>query len=456
MAHILVVDDEPNILKVLSAMLAEGAHEVATTVSAEQALEMFRDEKFDLVLSDIRMEPMDGIELLKRLKKINPDRPVIMMTAYGSIDNAVQAMKEGAYHYLIKPVQIDELNLLIHRALNHSQLLNENRQLKTELEQKYHFKNIVGNCEAMQRVYRLIEKISRTDSTVLLTGDSGTGKELVARALHYNSLRKDRPFVAINCATLPESLLESELFGHVKGAFTGAVTQKEGLFSIADGGTIFLDEVSATSPAIQSKLLRVLQEKEIKKVGDTRTTKVDVRIITATNLSLEEEVKKKNFREDLFYRLSVIPIDLPPLRQRTEDIPLLVKHFLEKTAQAHQSAASHVDERVLERLIAYPWPGNIRELENVIERMVTLADKETLTLEDLPPHIRNSHGMIPGAPPKATLGETNLKKVMEQRELEHIAQVMDEVHWDKKIAAQLLEVDLATLYRKLEKLGLKR
>jgi len=291
---------------------------------------------------------------------------------------------------------------------------------------------------------------------VLITGESGTGKELVARALHYNSLRKERAFVAINCATLPEPLLESELFGHVKGAFTGAVAQKEGLFSVANGGTVFLDEVSATSPAIQSKLLRVLQEKEIKKVGDTRTQKVDVRIIAATNVSLEEEVKKKNFREDLFYRLSVIPMELPPLRCRKEDIPLLIKHFLAKSSQASRQKVEGVDEAVLERMLAYDWPGNIRELENVIERMVTLADKTVLSLQDVPSHMcgltdnsGNSHSALP-------LKEGNLKRVLEQREKEHIAAVLGEVQWDKKRAAQLLDVDLATLYRKIEKWGLKQ
>lgn len=456
MARILVVDDEADILKVISAMLSEAHHEAVTCTSGDEALQLFREEKMDLVLSDIRMAPMNGMELLRQLKKIKPEVPVIMMTAYGSVENAVAAMKEGAYHYLIKPVKLDELELLLHRALNHCQLLQENKELKAELEKKYHFKNIVGNCDTMQQIYRMIEKISRTDSTVLLTGESGTGKELVARALHYNSMRKDRPFVTINCAALPETLLESELFGHVKGSFTGAISTKEGLFSIADGGTVFLDEVSATSPAIQSKLLRALQEKEIKKVGDTRTQKVDVRIIAATNLSLEEEVKKKNFREDLFYRLSVIPIELPPLRKRKDDIPLLLKHFLEKSAQSQNRPVPQVNEEIMQRLLAYSWPGNIRELENVIERMVTLSDKEILTLDDLPPHISNQMAAYVSSSSKTPLQNYNLKKILEQKELEHIAQVLEEVEWDKRKAAELLNVDLATLYRKIEKLGLKR
>lgn len=456
MARILVLDDEPDILKVLSSMLEEGNHEVLTSTSGEEALQLFRDNSVDLVLSDMRMEPMGGMEFIKKVKKIKPEVPVIMMTAYGSIENAVAAMREGAYHYLIKPVKLDELEMLIHRALNHAKILHENRDLKSQLEQKFHYKNIVGNCEVMQHIYRMIEKISPTDSTVLLTGESGTGKELAARALHYNSLRKDRPFVAINCAALPESLLESELFGHVKGAFTGAVQNKEGLFSTAEGGTVFLDEVSATSPAIQSKLLRVLQEKELKKVGDTRTQKVDVRIIAATNLSLEEEVKKKNFREDLFYRLSVIPIPLPPLRERKEDIPLLVRHFLEKNSLKEKHKELKIDSATMEKLIGYSWPGNVRELENVIERMVTLADKETLSLDDLPPHVQNSFLATSVAAGASPLQEMNLKKVIEFRELEHITQVLEQVRWDKKKAAQLLDVDLATLYRKMEKLGIKR
>lgn len=455
MSRILVVDDEEDLLKMLTVMLSEESYIPVTATSAEKALELLHEENFDLILSDIRMEGMSGIELLKRVKKLDPDLPIIMMTAYGSIEDAVSAMKAGAYYYLIKPVKMDELLLLIQRALGHRKILNENRELRSELEEKFHFKNIVGNGEKMQQVYRLIEKISRTDSTALLTGESGTGKELVARALHYNSLRKNRSFVAISCAALPETLLESELFGHVKGAFTGAIQQKEGLFSVADGGTVFLDEISASSPTIQTKLLRVLQEKEIKKVGNTRTEKVNVRIIAATNLSLEEEVKKKNFREDLYYRISVIPIDLPPLRDRKEDIPLLVKHFLEKVSSKQEGKTFTLEDSVLEALMRYNWPGNIRELENVIERMVTLSDSEVIADRELPPQISQMESPLEEPTSDTIPQECSLKKVVESKEAQHIHRILDHVHGDKKKASELLDIDLATLYRKIEKLGLK-
>lgn len=455
--RILIVDDEEDLLKTLSMMLSEENYTVKTSDSAEKALDQLKDDGFDLILSDIRMEPVGGMELLKRVKAIDPEVPMIMMTAYGSVENAVTAMKEGAYDYLIKPVKMDELNLLIKRALKHRDIVHENRELRSELEQKYHYKNIIGSSGEMQHIFRLIEKISKTDSTVLLTGESGTGKELVAKALHYDSLRKDRSFVAVNCAALPENLLESELFGHVKGAFTGAVSQKEGLFSVAGGGTIFLDEISATSAAIQSKLLRVLQEKEIKKVGDTRTEKVDVRIIAATNISLEEEVKKKNFREDLYYRLSVIPIEIPPLRSRKEDIPLLVKHFLKKLSSQGDVKVTDVDEETMRGLIQYDWPGNIRELENVMERMVTLAEGPIIQAKDLPPQILNAKFSLTGEGPAADNLEdgTSLKRVVERKEAQHIHRILEKANGDKKKAAEMLEIDLATLYRKLDKLGLK-
>lgn len=456
MAKILLVDDEESLLKVVTKMLQEEEHQVTTADSAESALQIFYENEFDLMLTDMRMKAMSGMDLLCKVKELNPEMPVIMMTAFGSVEDAVKAMSKGAYHYLIKPVKMDELNILVQRALSLRHILTENKQLKDQLEERHHFKNIIGDGEKMKHLYHLIEKISQTDSTVLLTGESGTGKELVAKALHYHSLRKKGQFVAINCAALPEPLLESELFGHVKGAFTGAVQQKEGLFSVASGGSIFLDEVSSTSPAIQSKLLRVLQEKEIKKVGGTKTEKVNVRIIAATNVSLEEEVQKKNFREDLFYRLSVIPLELPPLRDRKEDIPILLEHFLKKFTQKGASKMFKVEDSAMEAFMHYDWPGNIRELENIIERMVTLTEGESISFEDLPLNIRNWQSSIQYEGESLLGDEMSLKRIIERKEAEHIQVVLNQVKGDKKHAAEVLKIDLATLYRKLDRLGLKR
>ncbi len=455
MAKILVVDDELSILKIVKEMLRDQHHEIETASSAEEALSLFYEQSFDLVLSDVRMKEMSGMELLNKVKAIDKDLPMIMMTAYGSVEDAVRAMKKGAFHYLIKPVKMDELNVLIQRALAHRKIVNENKELKTALEDRHRFKNIIGNSDRMEHVYHLVEKISKTDSTVLLTGESGTGKELIAKALHYNSLRKNNRFVAINCAALPESLLESELFGHVKGAFTGAVQEKDGLFSVASGGTIFLDEISSTTPAIQTKLLRVLQEKEIKRVGGTDIEKVNVRIIAATNVVLEQEVQNKNFREDLFYRLSVIPIELPPLRERKEDIPLLLEHFLSRLTQQRERKMLKIENDALECLMQYNWPGNIRELENIIERVVTLTENDSIKAEDIPSNIRYGDPTTLSVLESAS-DDLSLKSVIEKKEAEYIQHLLEKHHGDKKQVAEVLKIDLATLYRKLDKLGLKK
>lgn len=444
MYNILVIDDEQSMVDVIGEMLHREDIKVYQTTSGSEALEIIGGKPLDAVICDIKMSPIDGMEVLRETKKINPQASFVMITAYGSIESAVECMRAGAYDYITKPFAMEELRLLVKRALEHQRLLKENLVLKEEVREKYHFDNIVGKSEAMQRIYEMMEKIAQTDSTVLIYGESGTGKELVAKALHYHSPRKGKLFVAINCGGLPEGLLESELFGHVKGAFTGAISDKMGLFQVADGGTIFLDEVSATSPTIQVKLLRVLQEKEIKRVGDTKDIQVNVRVLTATNKRLDEEVKKGGFREDLYYRLSVIPLELPRLRERKEDIPLLVRHFLEKYSGSEKENLKVITPEVMDAFLNYDWPGNVRELENVIERAVTLCEGDNILPKDLPDKLLEGIGSA-GKP----VVPANLKDVMKQKEKEYIQKILQQTGGDKKAAAKLLEIDLATLYRKL-------
>jgi len=446
MNTILLIDDEQHILDVISAILEPEGYKVLQASSGEDGLEILRNTSVDVIISDMRMQTISGLEVLKQVKNAGYSAAFIILTAYGSIEDAVECMHGGAYSYIVKPFNKDEIRLLVKRAIEHRELLRENILLKKQLHERFSFDNIVGKSEPMQRVYDLMEKISQTDSTVLIYGESGTGKELVAKALHYHGPRKNRPFVAINCGGLPESLLESELFGHVRGSFTGAISDKVGLFQVADTGTIFLDEISVTSPAIQVKLLRVLQEFEIKKVGDTKDVKVDVRVIAATNRKMDEEVRKGLFREDLFYRLSVIPIFLPPLRERREDIPLLAQHFLEK----HRSEASSTQNKtigpgVMEILMNYSWPGNVRELENVIERAITLSEEDVIQIHDLPENILHRKSTAENIE-----GSTNLKDIMRSKEREFIRGVLTRAKGDKKAAAEMLGIDLATLYRKLQ------
>ena len=447
MAKILLVDDERSLLTVIKAALERDGHEVIATSEPEEALRVIGEDGLDAVVTDLKMSPIGGIEILKEAKARDRDLVVIMITAFGSVETAVEAMKQGAHDYLIKPLHLEALRLSLRRALAHRALVRENVTLKRELAEIYRFDNIVGSSEAIQKVFRKMEKVADTDSTVLIYGESGTGKELVARALHFNSARRDRPFVAVSCGALPESLLESELFGHVKGAFTGAVASKDGLFKAADGGTIFLDEIGATSPAIQSSLLRVLQEREVKPVGATRNIKVDVRVIAASNERLEEMIKRGAFREDLYYRLSVIPIDLPPLRERKEDIPLLVEHFIRKAvAKREGSVAIKMSSEVLKLLTAYDWPGNVRELENAIERIAALSDGGLVMREHLPEKIAMAGDDFENAETR------NLKAFVQEKERTHIRRVLKETGGDKKAAAKLMGIDLATLYRKIDRL----
>lgn len=437
---VLIIDDEESVLKVLKAAL-KTRYEVLTTSVASDGINIVRDRKVDMVITDLKMKPVDGIEVLRQVKNIDSSIVVLMMTAFASVETAVGAMKEGAYEYVIKPFKIDQMRMIVERALSHKNTIEENAHLKDELRQKYAFENIIGNSEEMHRVLKLVGKVAKTESTVLISGESGTGKELIARALHYNSDRKNKSFVAVDCGALSENILESELFGHAKGAFTGAVKEKQGLFEAAEGGTIFLDEISSVGPLMQAKLLRVLQEREIKPVGEVKTRKVNVRVVAAANVSLEDLVEENKFREDLFYRLNVIQVDIPPLRERKDDIPLLVKYFMYNFRGDNVSVAN----KTMDILMGYKWPGNVRELENVIERGCALAG-DVIEPEDLSQRVRDKAVVIEH--------DLALKEVVDRAERDYIETVLKSVDGDKKEAAEKLGLDTATLYRKIKKLNI--
>jgi len=450
-ANILVVDDEISIVEVLKALLTREGYSITTAADGEEGLAKLREEKFDLMISDIRMQPMDGITLLRKARDLQEHLAIIMITAYATVETAVEAMKNGAFDYVCKPFKIDELILTVQRALSYEHVMQENETLKENLRTKYHFENLVGDSEKMLKVYALIEKVARTESTILILGESGTGKELVARALHNYSRRKEKPFVAINCAALPETLLESELFGYVKGAFTGANKFKKGLFESAEGGTLLLDEIGSIPVDMQQKLLRVLEEREIRPVGGTRNVPVDVRIIAATNERLEGKIKKGEFREDLFYRLSVIPVELPPLRERLSDIPLLVKHFL-KDMNERESREISIEPVAVSALQCYNWPGNVRELENVINRAGALCEASKIDLADLPPkivEIAQNGNLRAEQEDVAQHRGSSLKAFLRNKERDYIQFVLDQCGGDKDKAAKALGISLATFYRKI-------
>ncbi len=383
-ARILVVDDEEIVLKSCRKILEGGGHEVFTALSGQEAFNLLKREPIDIVITDIKMPGIDGMQVLERVKTEYPDVLVIIITGYSTVQSAVQAMKLGAFDYVPKPFTPDEVLVVVEKALEKKSLIHENIYLRKELEAKYGFDNIIGSSPKMQEVYKLIRKVAPTDSTVLIRGDSGTGKELIARAIHFNSPRKQKPFVPVDCGVLAQELLESELFGHVKGSFTGAIVTKPGLFETADGGSIFLDEIGDTSPNFQSKLLRVLQEREFTPVGGVKPKKVDLRFIVATNKNLEKLVEQTQFREDLFYRLNVVSITVPPLREKKDDVPLLAYHFLKKYAKEMKKNIKSISVDAMNMLTAYSWPGNVRQLENVIERAVVMAEGEAITTEHLP------------------------------------------------------------------------
>jgi DNA-binding NtrC family response regulator len=443
-AHLLVVDDDPVTIDLLKEVLSKEGYDVSSALSGEEAIAQGTDNFFDLIITDVRMGRKDGMEVLRFFKKNAPDTTVIMITAFGSIETAIEAIRDGAYDYISKPFKLDEIKFTVRRALEQRRLIQENKFYRQELLEKYQFKNVIGRTPQMFQVYKTIAKVADTKSTVLLCGERGTGKELIARSLHYNSQRNNRPFIPVDCASLVETLIESELFGHVRGAFTGASSAKRGLFEEADGGTLFLDEVGNLSLSIQSKLLRFLQEHEIKRVGGMETTKVDVRVIAATNQPLEPLVRSGKFREDLFDRLNVIMITLPPLRDRKEDVPLLASHFLQKFSEENHKSISHISPEALEILLQYSWPGNVRELQHTIERAVIFSTHPIILPEDLP---RNMSEEVKGL--EIPMSEKTLS--LKELEKRYVLKVLQETGGNKKKASEILGIDRATLYRILEK-----
>jgi DNA-binding NtrC family response regulator len=442
---ILVAEDEDLMRAIVTRLLEESGYRVAGVASAEEALELFAAEDVAVTLTDIRMSGMDGLTLLDRVKDIDPEALVVVMTAFSSVDSAVAALRKGAYDYITKPFVNEDLLQSVKNALRQRELFRENRALRRELDRRYSFSEIIGTSESLQRVFRLVEKVAATNTNILVYGESGTGKELVARAIHHNSPRADRPFVAINCGALPETLLESELFGHTKGAFTGAVQSRSGLFRSAEGGTVFLDEIGEISQALQVRLLRAVQEHEVMPLGSSTPARFDARIICATNRDLEREVTEGRFREDLFYRLNVIEVHLPPLRERREDIPLLARHFVKRTAREQGQDEKPVEQSVMTALINYNWPGNVRELQNAIERAFTLSG-ERLDLDSLPPRVRDAAGSHP-----AVLDPDGLRPTLDEVERRYILDTLVSVNHDKARAANILGIDLSTLYRKLKR-----
>jgi len=454
METILVVDDEKNYLLVLSAVLEDEGYEVLTARSGHEALEIQKSSDLDLILTDMKMPAMDGIDLLENIKALDPDLPVIMMTAHGTIDKAVEAMQKGAYSYILKPFDNERLTIYVKKAVSIFQVVKENRRLRETVEFQYRFGNFIGKSKPIRDIFEKIRKVAPANATVLIEGESGTGKELVAKSIHFNSSRRDKPFIAVNCSALAESLLESELFGHEKGAFTGAVARKKGRFELVDGGTLFLDEIGELSQSLQVKLLRVLQEKTFELVGGTRPVTVDMRVIAATNKILKEEMISGRFREDLFYRLNVVRIVLPPLKQRKEDIRLLVNHFIEKYASERKVdlPVKGVDQEVDRLFFDYSWPGNVRELENLIERVMILCPSDTVRVSDLPMDFRDSvHNALDleGIPSDAPLSETlaKIEKAMIERALKMAGNV--QAH-----AAAMLGIGKSGLNQKIKKYNL--
>jgi DNA-binding NtrC family response regulator len=443
---ILVVDDEVLIRDMVQRGLTQiGGYLVEVAQNGQEAIEKIERDIFDLVLTDLMMPEMSGMELLKLIKGMRPELMVIMMTAYGSIETAVEAMKVGANDYITKPVDINELLIHISKAQKENTLLKENKLLRTEVRRKFEFSNIIGKSKKMQEVFSLIEKVAPSNSTVVIYGGSGTGKELVAKAIHYNSPKANQPFIPFNCGTIPETLVESELFGHTKGAFTGAVQAKKGFFEEADGGTLFLDEISTIPLPVQVKLLRVLQEKELMRVGGAERIKIDARVIAATNEDLETNMKKGKFREDLFYRLHVFPIFLPDLKDRREDISLLAYHFLDLYTKETKKEIKGISKEAMALLLEYDWPGNVRELENAIERAVIMAEEDQLTPEDLPRNLREGFSDLV----KKSIKE---QKSLDDIKAEYITEILKMTKGNKRIAAEILKVNPRTLYR-FEKKG---
>ncbi|MFH1241230.1 MAG: sigma-54 dependent transcriptional regulator [Pseudomonadota bacterium] len=440
---ILVVDDESLMREALSDWLREDGYEIGLAASGDEAIAKAEEKTWQVVLLDLKMPGMDGLETLRRLKEVSPDSEIIMMTAYATIDTAVQAMKEGAFDYLVKPFDPDEIEMQIKKIVVHKELVLENILLRRKLEEKYQYDEIIGKSDAMQEIFELIRRVAPTDSTVLITGESGTGKELIAQAVHANSKRCYMPFIAVSCGALPDTLLESELFGYEKGAFTGAEHTRRGRFEMADGGTLFLDEIGDISLKTQVGLLRILQEKEFNRLGGEHAIGVDVRILAATNRDLKKAIRENRFREDLYYRLNVISIHVPPLRERKEDIPLLAEAAVRKACLEMNKDAVKIAPSALELLMDYDWPGNVRELENIIERALVVGQGKEISVEDLP---FSRKEFRPEEFPKSL-------KMMEKM---HIERILKEGNWNISKAARDLDIDRQTLYNKIQKYGIRK
>ena len=456
--RILVVDDEPIVCESCKRILDEEGYEVDVALSGQEAFEKMKRDTYDVVLTDLKMPGIDGMEVLRTLRKDYPETMVIMITGFSTVETAVEAMKLGAFDYIPKPFTPDEVSIVVKKAIERKSLLLENIYLRSELQEKYGFHNIVGKSKKMQEVYRTIVKVAPTDRTVMIYGQTGTGKELVARAIHYNSPRKDKPFVPVDCAVLAENLLESELFGHIRGSFTGAVTTKPGLFEVAEGGTVFLDEIGNISLSIQAKLLRVLQEREFTPVGGTTPKKVDIRIIAATNKDLEKMIKEETFREDLYYRLNIVPITLPGLKERQEDIPMLAMHFLNKYAEEMGKSIKGFTPAAMEKLVRYAWPGNVRELENIIERTIVMSEGEMVQPEHLPLPSEKADAEIEVPETSEELKEIKKQlreKAVEDVEKAFILRALERNHWNVTRAAEEVGMLRPNFQAMMRKYGLR-
>jgi len=454
MEKILVVDDDTDVLEVISDILGQAGYEVDQAKDGREAVQRVENDFYDLVISDLNLPRVDGMKVLEYVIDQSPGTMCIIVTGYGTIKSSVEAIKKGAFDYISKPIKSDELLLVVEKALKFRQLERENTLLKQQLRKKYQFDNFIGDSNPIQKVFELIERVADTDSTVLITGESGTGKELIAKAIHYNSYRRDKPMIVINCGAIPEELLESELFGHEKGAFTGAHKMRVGRFEMANGGTIFLDEIGDMSPNLQVKLLRVLQEQKFERVGGTRTLEIDVRIIAATNKNLINAVNKGKFRQDLYYRLNVIPMKVPPLRMRKSDIPLLVEFFVAKFNKQKQKHISGFTQKAMNALMEYSWPGNVRELENLVERLVILASDETIDLDDVPDSIKGKGDKVESIEVRIPKDGIVFEHAVEEYEKKLILQALSETNWVKTKAAKLLNINRTTLIEKMKKKNL--
>ena len=450
-ARVLIVDDEKSMRDLLSITLEKEGYDVETAAGGELAIEMLHREMVDAVITDLRMPKVDGLQVLRAAKESSPDIAVIVITAVASTETAVEAMKLGAYDYITKPFKLDEVNLIVRNALERKRLRDENLYLRRQLETQHRFENIIGKSARIAEVFDTIRKIADSPSTAMITGESGTGKELVARAIHFNSYRRDKPFMSVNCGAIPEGLMESELFGHVRGAFTGAVSNKVGLFSAAEGGTLFLDEITEIPPLLQVKLLRAIQLREIRRVGDTKDMKTDVRLIAASNRDLEGAVQEGVLREDLFYRLNVIPIQLPPLRERREDIPLLIAHFLQKFSKELGKDVRAVAPEAMAVLERYHWPGNIRELENVLERAIVLGGADMVGVESLPESVRRERPVKGLESVEIPEDGLDLEATLDAIEGRYLQRALDRTGGVQTKAAELLKMTFRQFRYKLQK-----